>query len=239
MRVSRIGEARWTEGRAGMEYRDLGLAGRFIASHIRFAAGGPVPDYVHFHAIDFQLIHCARGWVRLAYEGLAAPFVMNAGDCVLQPPGIRHRVLDSSPGLEVVEVASPAGYQTAADQAHEMPPPAPRELEQKFLWHRSAEADWRPWRGFEVRETGAAEASGGRVAARVVRARGAAEANDLGHGGDLYLGFVLAGAVTLRCQGDQPLVAGDSFTIPAAQRFGLAARDLELLEVVAPASIGD
>lgn len=37
----------WVEGRAGMQYRDLipgRLGGRVIASHIRIAEGGPVPD---------------------------------------------------------------------------------------------------------------------------------------------------------------------------------------------------
>lgn len=42
-----------------------------------------------------------RGWVRVLYEGEAAPVVMEAGDLVLQPPGIRHQVLESSDHLEV------------------------------------------------------------------------------------------------------------------------------------------
>ena len=39
------------------------LGGRFIASHIRIEQGGPVPDYVHFHKIRFQMIYMTRGWV--------------------------------------------------------------------------------------------------------------------------------------------------------------------------------
>ena len=46
----------WTMGRAGMMYRDL-LAdrsgGTMAVSHIRLTEGGPVPDYVHYHKIDF------------------------------------------------------------------------------------------------------------------------------------------------------------------------------------------
>ena len=110
----------WTRGRAGMKYRDLipgRLGGHVIASHIRIEEGGPVPDAVHHHAVRYQLIVCVRGWVRVVYEDQGEPFEMRAGDAVLQPPGIRHRVLESSPGLEVVEVACPAEHRTTIDHA--------------------------------------------------------------------------------------------------------------------------
>ena len=92
-----------------MLYRDLipgRLGGRYIASHITIPEGGPVADWVHYHRIAFQLIVVRRGWVRVVYEDQGEPFVMSAGDLVLQPPGIRHRVLESSPGLEVVEISA-------------------------------------------------------------------------------------------------------------------------------------
>ncbi|MEQ1519587.1 MAG: hypothetical protein ABL931_24195, partial [Usitatibacteraceae bacterium] len=104
-------ENAWATGRAGMQYRDLipgRFGGRFIASHIRIPDGGPVPDYVHFHNVRFQMIFCKSGWVRVVYEDQGAPFVMQAGDCVLQPPQIRHRVLEASPELEVIELGCPA-----------------------------------------------------------------------------------------------------------------------------------
>jgi quercetin dioxygenase-like cupin family protein len=41
------------------------------------------------------MIYCHRGWVRVVYEDQGEPFVMHPGDCVLQPPGIRHRVLEA------------------------------------------------------------------------------------------------------------------------------------------------
>ncbi len=107
-------------GRAGMRYRDLipdRWGGRFIASHITIPEGGPVPDYVHFHKIRFQMIFVKSGWVASVYEDQGEPFVMHAGDCVLQPPEIRHRVLESSPGLEVIEIGCPAEHETIADWA--------------------------------------------------------------------------------------------------------------------------
>ncbi len=66
----------WARGRAGMEYRDLvpgRCSGRLIASHIRIPDGGPVPDYVHFHHVDFQIIFCVRGWGRVVYEDQGQP----------------------------------------------------------------------------------------------------------------------------------------------------------------------
>jgi hypothetical protein len=94
----------WVVGRAGMRYRDLipgRLGGAIIASHICVPDPGPVPDNVHYHTVGFQLIHCHAGWVRLVYEDQGEPFILRAGDSVIQPPQIRHRVLESSGGLEV------------------------------------------------------------------------------------------------------------------------------------------
>ena len=93
-----------------MLYRDLipgRLGGRYIASHISIPEGGPVADWVHFHRIALQMIYVRRGWVRVVYEDQGEPFVMREGDLVLQPPEIRHRVLESSAGLEVVEISAP------------------------------------------------------------------------------------------------------------------------------------
>ena len=110
-----------------MLYRDLlpnRQGGRFIASHIRISDAGPVPDEVHYHNVQFQLIFCVAGWVRLVYQGQGEPFVLNAGDCVLQPPGIRHRVLESSGGSEVVEITCPAVHETWFDPELSLPTPA-------------------------------------------------------------------------------------------------------------------
>ena len=111
-------------GRAGMRYRDLipdRWGGRFIASHITIPDGGPVPDYVHFHKVRFQLIFVKSGWVKVAYEDQGEPFVLRSGDAVIQPPEIRHRVLESSAGLEVIEIGCPAEHETIADWSMSLP----------------------------------------------------------------------------------------------------------------------
>ncbi len=65
--VSRLDSSTaWGVGRAGMRYRDLipdRQGGRFIASHIHIPDAGPVPDYVHYHRIRFQLIFCSLGFL--------------------------------------------------------------------------------------------------------------------------------------------------------------------------------
>jgi len=83
--VTKASSSKFHEGRAGMLYRDLvpdRLGGRFIASHIQIPKGGPVPDYTHFHDVEFQFIVVASGWVRVVYEDQGPSFVMHKGDCV-------------------------------------------------------------------------------------------------------------------------------------------------------------
>ena len=247
--LTRVGEGPGAgEGRAGMLYRDLipgRLGGRFIASHISIPEGGPVADWVHFHKIRFQMIFCRRGWVRLVYEDQGEPFVMQPGDCVLQPPRIRHRVLESSPGLEVVEVGCPALHETLAD--HDMVLPTGRldpgrDFQgQRFLRHVAADTAWttdaRP--GFERQETAMAAATGGLAAVRVIRPAGARVFEAVADpGGELTFGFVLEGSATLAHAGTHPLAAADAFVIPPGGAWGLngASDDLALLEVVLPAA---
>jgi quercetin dioxygenase-like cupin family protein len=247
--VSRAGaDAAWVTGRAGMRYRDLipgRLGGRFVASHIRIPKGGPVPDQVHFHDLRFQVIYCARGWVRVAYEGQGEPFVLSAGDCVLQPPRIRHRVLESSPGLEVVELASPAEHDTCIDHELELPTarsaPEREWAGQRFLRPVAADATWVPCSpGFEARDTGIAEATGGLAGVRVLRP-GATRApvGPWQHAGELLFAFVLAGDLRVEGAGPEPLPlgTGDSVALPAGAECVLSgwADDLQLLEVRLPA----
>jgi mannose-6-phosphate isomerase-like protein (cupin superfamily) len=233
------------EGRAGMTYRDLipgRLGGRWIASHITIPEGGPVADWVHFHKVAFQLIFVRRGWVRVVYEDQGEPFVMRPGDCVVQPPAIRHRVLESSPGLEVIEVGCPALHETLADHAMTLPTgrlDAERDFSgQRFLRHVAAEAPWTPLgdSGWEQRETGVGAAAGGIAEARVLRPAGADTLARRGHGGELLFGFVLDGSCMLDLRGPHALGSGDAFVVPPGEAWTLtrATPDLQLLEVTAP-----
>ena len=244
------GGASWGLGRAGMLYRDLipdRQNGRFIASHIRIPEGGPVPDYVHYHKIRFQMIYCYRGWVRLVYEDQGPPFVMRAGDCVLQPPQIRHRVLESSPGLEVIEIGCPAEHMTCVDHVLPLPngtlDPAHDFGGQRFVHHVAAKAEWRPWRlaGFTARDTGIGAATGGLAGVKVARVSGAPTGETVRHAGEFLFLFVLEGTTTLAAEGkdEHRLGAGDAVTLPRglAHRLSDCSGDLELLEVALPAEL--
>jgi len=244
------GEEAWGEGRAGMQYRDLipgRLGGRFIASHIRIPEGGPVPDYVHFHKIRFQMIYCRRGWTRLVYEDQGEPFLLEAGDCVLQPPEIRHRVLEASPGLEVIEIGCPAVHETFADHALALPTPhllPERRFEgQRFVRHVAASARWIPWRskGFEARDTGIGEATEGLAGVRVVRPVAGKPARATGnHGGEFMFLYLLGGSLQVQSEGsgDYRLGADDCCVLPRGVAYALeGSSDLEMLEVTLPADL--
>ncbi len=247
--ISRASGAEWRSGRAGMLYRDLipgRQGGRFIASQIRIPDGGDVGDWVHFHRVRFQIIFCHRGWVRVAYEDQGPPVVLRAGDCVVQPPTIRHRVLECSDELSVVEVASPAAHETCADDQLTLEADAYRPQRtfegQRFVFHQAEGAAWRAHRlaGFEARDTSIGEATGGVGAVVVVRPSEAIRPTVFSHDAELLFWFVLEGRTTLhaRGQGAQALGPGDAVCVPAGLQHALSecSEVLRLLEVSVPAA---
>lgn len=239
----------WVTGRAGMRYRDLlpgRFGGRFIASHIHIEAGGPVPDWVHFHAIAFQMIFCWRGWVRVVYEDQGPAFVMRPGDCVLQPPRIRHRVLECSPGLDVIEVSCPAEHETWADAELALPTPrldAERDFDgQRFVRHVAADAPWLADEppGGTRRDTGIETATRGLARVDVRRVPAAGAWTSPATHDELRLSVVLEGAAGLEVNGDtrRDLAPGDAVTLPAGAqaRWNVGPQALTRLDVTVPAA---
>ncbi len=236
----------WVIGRAGMNYRDLvpdRLGGAMIASHIRIPGGGPVPDMVHFHRVGFQLIFCIHGWVDVAYEDQGEPMRLTPGDCFIQPPEIRHRVLHSGEDLQVIEIGVPAEHVTLID--HEMDLPTPdlrpdREWDgQRFVYSQAEGAEWRPFRlpGYDCRDTTIGANTKGVAGVQVVRPNGGTPVW-ASHDTDILFGFVMGGNVTLEGEGrdDFSLEAGDAFVIPPGMktRLGAPSDDFELMEVTLP-----
>jgi len=239
-------QAPWVIGRAGMHYRDLipsRLGGSIIASHIRIPDGGPVPDMVHYHTVGFQLIFCYRGWVDLVYEDQGPPFRLEAGNCVIQPPEIRHRVLYASDNIEVIEIGVPADHVTTIDHEMELPNPTfnpdRRFLGQRFVHHKAHEAEWQPFRlpGFISRDTTINENTEGVSGVQVVR-RGDGDPEWTRHEGDILFTFVMDGGMTLEGAGKDPyrLEPGDAFVIPPGMktRYSDPTNDVEFLEVALP-----
>lgn len=245
--IARLKDETWGVGRASMRYRDLipqREGGRFIASHIHIPNGGPVPDYVHHHDIRFQMIFVRSGWVEVVYEDQGDPFVMVAGDCVLQPPHIRHQVLNSSDDLEVIEIGSPAEHRTYGDRSMRLPTPdlaADRDFGgQRFVRHIAQDAAWDASRfaGLEARDTRISGATSGLADVQVLRPTATAANQDpQAHEGEFQFFFLLAGSVDLELNGkNEHLVSGDSATIPAdvTFRFREPSNDLEILDVRLP-----
>ncbi|MDG1352437.1 MAG: cupin domain-containing protein [Sulfitobacter sp.] len=236
-------EAPWIIGRAGMHYRDLipsRLGGSIIASHIRIPDGGPVPDMVHYHTVGFQLIFCYRGWVDVLYEDQGDMIRLHAGDCVTQPPGIRHRVVEASPNIEVIEIGVPAEHVTTIDHNFTLPngvgDPAREWDGQTFVHHVKDRATWQPFRvpGFTARDTGITAGTKGVAGIQVVR-RADGNAPAFTHDADIHFTFVMDGSMTLRADGhgDRALQAGDGFVVPPGMQvqYLTPSADIELLEV--------
>jgi mannose-6-phosphate isomerase-like protein (cupin superfamily) len=101
--------------RSFFEYRDLGIKqateGRVAAHVIRAAAGAEFSSQPHLHHTTFQLVYILKGWIEFEYEdqGIVR---LEAGSCVHQPPGIRHRELGHSEDLELLEVVLPGNFST-------------------------------------------------------------------------------------------------------------------------------
>jgi len=98
-------------------YRDLGIKdatrGMVVAHAIRFVApcDPKVVSKEHYHDTEFQMIYVLKGSFTSQFEGQGV-HTMRAGDCWLQPPGIKHKALDYSDDCELLEIVMPADFKT-------------------------------------------------------------------------------------------------------------------------------
>ena len=223
----------WHVGRAGMLYRDLvpdRQGGAIIASHIRIPTGGLVPDYVHFHEVLFQLIFCRSGWARLVYEDQGDPFVLRAGDCVIQPPTIRHRVLESSDNLQVVEIGYPAEHITKTDPDTALPTADVNTSRtwggQTFVRHIAESAQWIDLSNqVRMADTGIRFATEGMTNVEVIRAQpGGTWRNSTVDKLTFEFLFVLSGSAEVATSemGLHGLSDGTSMVIPPGNSYEVA-----------------
>ena len=216
LNVAQVEKADWVTGRASMAYRSLidDQKSHITASHIKIEGSGQVPDWVHFHDVEFQVIYCLRGSAKLVYEGQGEPFILSEGDCVLQPPHIRHRVLESYDDLEVIEVTSPSDHATYADRVMELPSrlyqPERDFSGQRFAFSKHSESKWVKYPSNEnlvTQKTSILKASGGVGWVNEIRATAFQETNEesilvnYDFEPDFYLWFVLEGTATIIYEG--------------------------------------
>ncbi len=115
--ISRAADGGFESGglRDYFEYRDLGIdkatEGKAGAHVIRAVPGKRPPNAQHSHTLEFQMVFILKGWARFWYEG-EGEFLLEAGDCVHQPPGILHAQSDQSDDLELLEITLPAAFAT-------------------------------------------------------------------------------------------------------------------------------
>ena len=113
-----VTQAAWTPGlREIFDYRDLGIkagtGGDYVAHIIRRndKEQGDAVQQWHVHDCDFQLVLVLDGWAKFEYEGQGV-HTIKKGDCILQPPQIKHREIDCSADFTVLEVVAPADFGT-------------------------------------------------------------------------------------------------------------------------------
>jgi quercetin dioxygenase-like cupin family protein len=247
-------QAPWVIGRAGMQYRDLvpsRLGGAMIASHIRIPDGGPVPDMVHYHRVGFQLIFCIKGWVDVLYEDQGGLRRLTAGDCFIQPPQIRHRVVEASEGIEVIEIGVPAEHVTEIDHecgSHAASCARAGMDGQRFVQQPGPGCVWAAFRlpGLSSRADTdrSARSTQGRSLGRAGGAAGEGSPPGRTHCRGNPVGFrMLQGGSSARRGRARSLRAdraGDAFVIPPGMRTRWAApsEDVEVLEVALPGRFG-
>ena len=169
---------------------------------------------------------------------------LKAGDCFIQPPEIRHRVLEASDNVEVIEIGVPAEHITEIDHEMELPTPhlrPEREWQgQRFVFNEEASATWQPFRipGFVCRDTTISTNTKGVAGVQVAKREPGQHIPWTSHDTDILFTFVMEGTMTLEGEGREPfaLEAGDAFVIPPGYRTRLSAvsENAELLEVSLP-----
>jgi Cupin domain len=103
--------------RSYAKYRDLGIAAAtngLAQAHVIKMIPPCDPAVVskrHYHDVEFQMIYVLKGWIKGEYDG-AGVVTMREGSCWLQPPKIKHTVLDYSDDCELLEIILPADFKT-------------------------------------------------------------------------------------------------------------------------------
>jgi mannose-6-phosphate isomerase-like protein (cupin superfamily) len=98
------------------QYRDLGIAAAtngLARAHVIKMVPPCDPAEVskrHYHDVEFQMVYVLKGWIKGEYDGEVV--TMREGSCWLQPPKIKHTVLDYSDDCEMLEVILPADFET-------------------------------------------------------------------------------------------------------------------------------
>lgn len=100
------------------EYGDLGIheaTNGAAVMHVIGAREGTnaTGEWLH-HKVKLQVVYILKGWAIFEYEG-HGQFRLDAGTCVNQPPGIRHREIAHSEDLELIEIVLLGDFDTVTE----------------------------------------------------------------------------------------------------------------------------
>ncbi len=104
--------------RSWIRYRDLGVKdatnGGMSAQimHINNAVGSK-PTGWHYHTAPMQLNYVIEGWVKFEFAELGVVMV-KAGESIMIPGGMVHQELCSSEPMQLLEIFTPAAFETVA-----------------------------------------------------------------------------------------------------------------------------
>ena len=99
------------------KYRDLGISAAtngLVQAHVIQFVPPCRPEEVsklHYHDVEFQMVYVLNGWIKTEMQGHGG-ITMRAGSCWIQPPRIKHKVLDYSDDCQVLEIVLPADFKT-------------------------------------------------------------------------------------------------------------------------------
>jgi hypothetical protein len=99
------------------KYRDLGInaaTNGLVQAHVIQFVPPCRPEEVsklHYHDVEFQMVYVLKGWIKTELEGVGG-ITMREGSCWIQPPRIKHKVLDYSDDCRVLEIVLPADFKT-------------------------------------------------------------------------------------------------------------------------------
>ena len=115
-KITKANESSFESGLRGFfEYKNLGIeeatSGDFGANVIKAVDGRHANGEWHYHKLTFQMVYILKGSVEFEYKG-EGTFILEKGDVVYQPSEIHHREIKHSDDLELIEITSPAEFET-------------------------------------------------------------------------------------------------------------------------------
>ena len=115
-KITKANDISFVSGLRGFfKYKNLGIgeatSGDFGANVIKAINGKHSNGEWHYHKLNFQMVYILKGSVDFEYKG-EGTFTLEKGDVVYQPSGMHHREIKHSADLELIEITSPAEFET-------------------------------------------------------------------------------------------------------------------------------